>query len=63
MSANTAPSGRPVTDLPGRKRRSRRDRGYAVVAEAATDVIADEQVRGVEEPWRSESFLDTIVRL
>ncbi|MGH3772933.1 MAG: AAA family ATPase [Pseudonocardiaceae bacterium] len=40
-----------------------RDRGYAVVAKAATDVIADEQARGVEEPWRRESFLDDIVRL
>jgi predicted ATPase len=40
-----------------------RECGYAVVAEAATDVIADEQARGVEEPWQRDDFIDKIVRL
>ena len=40
-----------------------RERGYLVVAEAATDVIADEQARGVDEPWRTVDFLDNIARL
>ena len=40
-----------------------RERGYLVVAEAATDVIADEQARGVDEPWRAVDFLDNIARL
>ncbi|MBO3750059.1 AAA family ATPase [Streptosporangiaceae bacterium NEAU-GS5] len=38
-----------------------RARGYAVVAEAATDVIAELQARGVDEPWRDPGFLDAIV--
>lgn len=38
-------------------------RGFGVVEEAATDVIALEQARGVPEPWRSPAFLDTIVEL
>ncbi len=37
--------------------------GYAVVEEAATDVIALEQARGVAEPWTHPSFIDAIVRL
>jgi predicted ATPase len=40
-----------------------RERGYAVVAEAATEVISDEQTRGIDEPWQRDEFLDTIVRL
>lgn len=40
-----------------------RDRGYVIVAEAATDVIADEHARGIDEPWRNGGFLDDIVRL
>lgn len=40
-----------------------RERGYLVVAEAATDLIADEQARGVDEPWRAVDFLDNIARL
>jgi predicted ATPase len=40
-----------------------RARGFAVVAEAATDVIALEQRRGVDEPWRDDGFVDKIVRL
>lgn len=38
-------------------------RGFAVVAEAATDVIAREQQRGVAEPWRDASFLTLITQL
>jgi predicted ATPase len=41
--------------------------GYATVDEAATDVIAREQARGVEEPWAcavgDNSFIDAIARL
>jgi len=38
-------------------------RGYPVVAEAATDVIADEQARGVAEPWQDPVFIDKIIAL
>jgi predicted ATPase len=38
-----------------------RERGWAVVEEAATDVIAREQAIGVSEPWRSGDFIDKIV--
>lgn len=38
-------------------------RGFGVVEEAATDVIALEQARGVPEPWRSPAFLDAVVEL
>jgi predicted ATPase len=37
--------------------------GFPVVAEAATDVIAAEQQRGVEEPWEDDGFIDKIVTL
>ena len=37
--------------------------GYAVVEEAATDVIAMLQARGVVEAWRHPSFIDDIVNL
>jgi predicted ATPase len=40
-----------------------RDRGYAVVDEAATDVIAREQALGRDEPWRDAGFLDAITVL
>jgi predicted ATPase len=40
-----------------------REQGLAVVEEAATDVIAAEQRRGVAEPWRHDGFIDKIVRL
>jgi predicted ATPase len=40
-----------------------RDRGFAVVGEAATDVIAREHAHGRDEPWRDVSFLDAIVLL
>ena len=37
--------------------------GYAVVDEAATDVIATEQAAGVEEPWLAPRFIDEIIEL
>jgi predicted ATPase len=37
--------------------------GFSVVEEAATDIIALEQTRGVAEPWRYPSFIDSIVEL
>ena len=37
--------------------------GFSVVEEAATDVIARWQARGVAEPWRDVSFLDAVVDL
>ena len=40
-----------------------RDRGHAVVPEAATDVIAAEQARGIDEPWTRPEFADLIVEL
>jgi len=38
-------------------------RGYAVVPEAATDVIAVAQAHGVDEPWERADFVDTVLRL
>ena len=40
-----------------------RDRGYAVVDEAATDVIAGELATGRDHPSHDAGFLDAIVRL
>ncbi|MBE1490564.1 AAA family ATPase [Plantactinospora soyae] len=40
-----------------------RDRGYAVVDEAATDVIAREQALGRDEPWRDAGFIDAVTLL
>ncbi|MEU0933765.1 AAA family ATPase [Embleya sp. NPDC005971] len=37
--------------------------GYAVVEEAATDVIARGQARGEREPWTDASFVDRVVAL
>jgi predicted ATPase len=37
--------------------------GYSVVEEAATDVIAMLQARGIAEAWRNASFIDDIVSL
>jgi predicted ATPase len=38
--------------------------GFAVVEEAATDLIALEQAKGIEEPWTGDpTFVDNIVRL
>ena len=38
-------------------------RGYPVIAEAATDVIAAEQARGIGEPWQDPAFIDKIIEL
>ncbi|HMD94017.1 MAG TPA: AAA family ATPase [Trebonia sp.] len=38
-------------------------RGYAVVAEAATDVIATYQAGGVSEPWRDPRFTARIAEV
>jgi predicted ATPase len=37
--------------------------GFSVVEEAATDVHALEQARGVAEPWKHPSFIDAIAEL
>jgi predicted ATPase len=37
--------------------------GYAVVEEAATDVIALGNALGHEEPWRDHDFIDKIIAL
>jgi predicted ATPase len=37
--------------------------GFSVVEEAATDVILLEQARGVAEPWKQVSFLDSVAEL
>jgi predicted ATPase len=37
--------------------------GYAVVEEAATDVIALQQALGRPEPWREPSFVDAVLNL
>lgn len=38
-------------------------KGYFVIEEAATDVIAYEQALGNLEPWKSSSFVDKIIYL
>ena len=38
-------------------------KGYAVVQEAATDVIAEQHAAGVTEPWLDPSFIDKILEL
>ncbi len=43
--------------------RSLQERGWAVVEEAATEVIASEQVRGVDEPWQAGGFVSKIAAL
>lgn len=40
-----------------------RQRGYAVVPEAATDVIAKHQAAGVEEPWLRAGFASEVALL
>jgi predicted ATPase len=40
-----------------------RDRGYAVVDEAATDVNLHLRAEGREEPWRDADFIDAITLL
>ncbi|MGS2615823.1 AAA family ATPase [Micromonospora sp. LZ34] len=40
-----------------------RRRGYPVVDEAATDLIAAGQARGVDEPWAEPGFVEAVARL
>ena len=40
-----------------------RARGWAIVEEAATDVIIHEQARGVSQPWQRAEFVDQIAEL
>lgn len=37
--------------------------GFGVVEEAATDIIALEQARGIAEPWTDPGFVDRVVAL
>ncbi len=37
--------------------------GFSVVEEAATDVIALAQARGIAKPWEDPSFINTVVEL
>ena len=37
--------------------------GFGVVEEAATDVIAAAQARGIAEPWTDRGFIDDVARL
>ena len=37
--------------------------GFSVVEEAATDVIAMQQAKGIEQPWTEQSFTDQITDL
>src|SRR5580704_118967 len=37
--------------------------GFSVVEEAATDVIALEQAKGIAEPWTHSSFIDSVADL
>jgi predicted ATPase len=39
------------------------EHGFAIAAEAATDVISQEQTQGVAAPWTDPSFIDAITRL
>ncbi len=36
---------------------------YLTVKEAATDIIAEEQLKGISEPWKNPEFIDKIVDL
>src|SRR3954453_17913924 len=36
--------------------------GFSVVEEAATDVIAVAQLRGIAESWKNQTFINEIVR-
>ncbi|ETZ07370.1 hypothetical protein P618_200434 [Holospora obtusa F1] len=37
--------------------------GHTVIHEAATNVISQEQVKGIEKPWEEPEFVDQIVRM
>jgi predicted ATPase len=38
-------------------------RGYSVIHESATDVIAAEQASGNKEPWKQPDFIDKIIAM
>jgi predicted ATPase len=56
-----------VTGAPGAGKtvliRQLEHEGFSVVEEAATDVIALEQARGIAEPWTHPSFIDAVANL
>ena len=37
--------------------------GFSVVEEAATDIIAAAQAKGIPEPWMNASFIDEVAKL
>jgi predicted ATPase len=37
--------------------------GYAVIHEAATDVISQEQAKGIKKPWEEPDFIDQIAHM
>jgi predicted ATPase len=37
--------------------------GHTVIHEAATDVISQEQAKGIERPWEEPEFVDEITRM
>ncbi|MDP4840866.1 MAG: AAA family ATPase [Alphaproteobacteria bacterium] len=37
--------------------------GHAVIHEAATDIIAQEQAKGIEKPWEEPEFVDQITHM
>lgn len=37
--------------------------GHAVIHEAATDVISEEQAKGMEKPWEEPEFVDQITHM
>jgi predicted ATPase len=39
------------------------DRGFFVVEEAATDIIASEQSKGIQRPWDNPSFMEMVLDL
>lgn len=39
------------------------EKGYEVIPEAATDVIKQHQLMGIEEPWKNPVFIEKIVQL
>jgi len=43
--------------------RALHQRGLAVVAEAATDVIGAEQAAGIDAPWERDGFIDDVVAM
>ncbi len=56
-----------VTGTPGSGKtsliRALEVKGYFVIEEAATDIIALEQAQGLQEPWMHPSFINNIVKL